>query len=107
MELACRIAEIEEASALDLFNRPLHPYTKGLLKSVPSFGGRLHSFDQSQNSLEEIKGTVPPLGNKPQGCSFAPRCDLSTDRCQQSSPTLEHRGEGHLIACWALGEPHE
>ena len=99
--------KIEEASVLELFETPLHPYTKGLLKSVPSFGNQLDNPDQSQNKLQEIKGTVPPLGSKPQGCSFAPRCDFSTDQCRQSSPILEQRGKDHLVACWGIEGTHE
>ena len=99
--------KIEEASVLELFEAPLHPYTKGLLKSVPSFGDHLDNLGQSQTTLQEIKGTVPPLGSKPQGCSFAPRCDFSTDQCRQSSPILEQRGKHHLVACWSLERTHE
>lgn len=96
--------KIEEASIAELFNDPLHPYTKGLLKSVPSFDNKLGNENQSQSQtrLEEIPGIVPPLADKPRGCSFAPRCSLSTEKCRESSPSLKQKGQNHTVACWAV-----
>ena len=94
--------KIEEASIAELFNDPLHPYTKGLLNSVPSFDNKLGNKNQSQTRLEEIPGIVPPLTNKPRGCSFAPRCSLSTEKCRESAPSLKQKGQDHTVACWAV-----
>ena len=96
--------KIEEASIAELFNDPLHPYTKGLLKSVPSFDNKLGNENQSQSQtrLEEIPGIVPPLADKPRGCSFAPRCSLSTEKCRESSPSLKQKGQDHTVACWVV-----
>ena len=94
--------KIEEASISKLFNDPLHPYTKGLLNSVPSFDNKLANKNQSQSRLEEIPGIVPPLADKPRGCSFAPRCSLSTEKCRESAPSLKQKGQDHTVACWAV-----
>ncbi|WP_080835342.1 ABC transporter ATP-binding protein [Cohnella massiliensis] len=83
---------VEEATVADLFANPLHPYTKGLLKSVPSLEG-----DRSQK-LYVIRGTVPPLTQVPSGCRFAPRCEYATDRCRESAPELT--GSAHKVRCW-------
>ena len=99
--------KIEEAPVSQLFETPLHPYTKGLLNSVPSFGNQLDDFDKNKTKLEEISGTVPPLGSKIQGCSFAPRCSFSTDQCRQANPVLEQKSKDHLVACWAPQGPNE
>ncbi|OXM88357.1 ABC transporter ATP-binding protein [Paenibacillus rigui] len=83
---------IEEARVGDLFANPLHPYTKGLLKSVPQLDG-----DRSQK-LYVIQGSVPPLSNVPKGCRFAPRCAYSTKLCEESAPDLS--GTEHKVRCW-------
>ena len=92
--------KIEEASVIELFESPRHPYTQGLLRSVPSFDGTENPTPHTQVLLEEIKGTVPPLGKKPPGCSFAPRCNYASDRCLQTAPNLAEISSGHLVACW-------
>jgi len=92
--------KIEEASVIELFESPRHPYTQGLLRSVPSFNGTENPTPHTQVLLEEIKGTVPPLGKKPPGCSFAPRCNYASDRCLQTAPNLAEISSGHLVACW-------
>ncbi len=86
---------IEEANVPDLFNSPRHPYTKGLLKSVPDIEGN------RTEKLHVIKGMVPSLDNKPTGCRFAPRCDFATDICHKKVPLLEEIKEnGHRVRCW-------
>jgi oligopeptide/dipeptide ABC transporter ATP-binding protein len=91
--------KVEEASADDLFDNPGHPYTKGLLGSLPNLEVAAQT-DTRRARLAEIKGMVPSLMNLPQGCSFAPRCGFATEECRAAFPPLaEHRPE-HWIACW-------
>ena len=92
--------KIEEASVIELFESPQHPYTQGLLRSVPSFDETENPTPHTQVILEEIKGTVPPLDKKPPGCSFAPRCNFASDRCIQTAPDLTEISSRHLVACW-------
>jgi oligopeptide/dipeptide ABC transporter ATP-binding protein len=91
--------KVEEASADDLFDLPLHPYTKGLLGSVPNLEVAAH-IKARRARLNEIKGIVPSLADLPQGCSFAPRCRFATEECRAVSPPLEQRRPGHWVACW-------
>jgi peptide/nickel transport system ATP-binding protein len=91
--------KVEEAEVEALFERPLHPYTAGLLASIPqlsSLGGGLHASGR----LKEIPGTVPPLHNLPVGCAFAPRCLFADARCRAEDPRLEEKLPGHWAACW-------
>jgi oligopeptide/dipeptide ABC transporter ATP-binding protein len=94
--------KVEEASADDLFDSPLHPYTKGLLGSVPNLEVAAH-LKTRRARLNEIKGIVPSLANLPQGCAFAPRCRFATEECRATSPTLEQHRPGHWVACWHAG----
>ncbi len=99
--------KVEEASADDLFDLPLHPYTKGLLGSVPNLEVAAH-IKARRARLNEIKGIVPSLADLPQGCTFAPRCRFATEECRAVSPPLEQRRPGHWVACWhadRLNEP--
>jgi len=91
--------KVEEASADDLFDAPLHPYTKGLLGSVPNLEVAAHLRSQRAR-LNEIKGIVPSLADLPQGCTFAPRCRFATEECRVVAPPLEQRRPGHWVACW-------
>ena len=91
--------KVEEASADDLFDAPLHPYTKGLLGSVPNLEVAAH-LKARRARLNEIKGIVPSLANLPQGCAFAPRCRFATEECRAAAPPLEERRPGHWVACW-------
>jgi peptide/nickel transport system ATP-binding protein len=93
--------KVEEATVEALFARPLHPYTRGLLNSIP----RLPSIDQrhigaSVQRLQEIPGIVPALSNLPAGCSFAPRCAFASDVCREQYPPYEQKAGGHWAACW-------
>ena len=94
--------KVEEASADDLFDSPLHPYTKGLLGSVPNLEVAAH-LKARRARLNEIKGIVPSLADLPQGCSFAPRCRFATEECRAVSPPLEQHRPGHWVACWHAG----
>jgi oligopeptide/dipeptide ABC transporter ATP-binding protein len=91
--------KVEEASADDLFERPGHPYTKGLLGSLPNLEVAAH-IDVRRARLNEIKGMVPSLANLPQGCSFAPRCGFATAQCRAEYPPLVANRPGHWVACW-------
>ena len=91
--------KVEEASAADLFDNPGHPYTKGLLGSIPHLDAAAQS-NGARARLNEIKGMVPSLFDLPPGCSFAPRCGFATDRCRGEMPVLEQQRPGHWVACW-------
>ena len=91
--------KVEETDAARLFDNPGHPYTRGLLASIPHLDTAAHS-DARRARLNEIRGMVPSLFNLPRGCSFAPRCGLASDRCREVRPPLEEQRPGHWIACW-------
>jgi peptide/nickel transport system ATP-binding protein len=88
----------EEATVGALFRRPLHPYTKGLLNSVPRLGASLDSARLPR--LAEIPGTVPSLKGAIHGCAFAARCTFATDLCQRAMPAFEEKEPGHFAACF-------
>jgi peptide/nickel transport system ATP-binding protein len=90
-------SKVEEAPVADLFARPLHPYTVGLMRSVPKVGS---SANEESADLAEIPGVVPPLIDLPPGCPFAPRCPLADDKCRAAKPPLEQYAPGHWSACW-------
>jgi peptide/nickel transport system ATP-binding protein len=92
--------KVEEAPIGALFTRPLHPYTRGLLASVPRLTLRRDGLASPQGSLQEIPGMVPALINLPPGCVFAPRCALADDRCRREYPPYEQKRQGHSVACW-------
>jgi len=92
--------KVEEAAASELFDNPGHPYTKGLLGSIPHLDTAARTTRRTR--LNEIKGMVPSLFNLPTGCSFAPRCSLATDECRATAPPLEQqpsRPLDRLLAC--------
>lgn len=89
----------EQASTEDLFARPTHPYTRGLLKSVP----RLDELARSR--LVPIRDQPPDLAHLPKGCPFHPRCDLVIDTCRHHHPQLESCGENHTASCWVTAPP--
>jgi oligopeptide/dipeptide ABC transporter ATP-binding protein len=91
--------KVEEASADDLFERPGHPYTKGLLGSLPNLEVAAQ-IDTRRARLNEIKGMVPSLANLLQGCTFAPRCGFATEECRAAYPPLAEHRPGHWVACW-------
>ena len=91
--------KVEEADATRLFDHPGHPYTRGLLGSIPHLDTAARSGARRPR-LNEIKGMVPSLFSLPQGCTFAPRCGLASDQCRQVAPPLEEQRPGHWIACW-------
>lgn len=87
---------VEEASVHDLFDNPIHPYTKGLMGAVPRSGVE----GGKEGRLADIPGTVPPLWNLPKGCAFAPRCPGASRRCLEERPPLQEKTPGHWAACW-------
>ena len=93
--------KVEEAPVEELFARPLHPYTRGLLGSMPRLGASLQG--DTPERLSEIAGVVPSLRDAIPGCAFAPRCALATERCRASAPALEEMGSRHVVACFEAG----
>ncbi len=91
--------KVEEAPVTDLFERPAHPYTEGLLGSMPSVDDASKA-GASRARLSEIKGMVPSLANLPAGCSFAPRCKYASDRCRVDYPPRLEIRPRHWVACW-------
>ena len=84
---------IEQAPTAELFADPQHPYTRGLMASIPRPG------DSRRARLRTIPGSVPRLSELPAGCTFQPRCDLKTPRCE-TEPRLVELRPGHLVRCW-------
>jgi oligopeptide/dipeptide ABC transporter ATP-binding protein len=84
---------VEQADTPELFSDPLHPYTRGLMASIPRPG------DARRGRLRTIPGTVPRLSDLPQGCTFSPRCDIRIDQCNTEPELVEVR-PGHWVRCW-------
>jgi peptide/nickel transport system ATP-binding protein len=87
---------VENGSVNQIFSNPLHPYTKGLLKSIPRLGAQ-------KEHLHVIEGSVPSAVNLPEGCRFAGRCPLADDHCRREQPELRELEPGHEAACWKAG----
>ncbi|WP_019239273.1 MULTISPECIES: ABC transporter ATP-binding protein [Enorma] len=85
---------VEHATKAEIFNRPLHPYTIGLMDAIPRVNGDM------EHDLHTIPGTVPALGNFPEGCRFCTRCPFADERCRTQAPALEDAGDGHLVRCF-------
>ncbi len=90
--------KVEEARVEELFARPRHPYTRGLLGSMPHLGDSVRG--EGGKRLVEIPGMVPSLKDDQPGCLFAPRCPNSVARCLNEVPPLTAHGPGHWAACW-------
>ncbi|TMJ01042.1 MAG: ABC transporter ATP-binding protein [Alphaproteobacteria bacterium] len=86
---------IEEAPVEALFANPRHPYTQGLIRSIP----RIDTAATRKERLEAIPGVVPNLLNPPPGCRFAPRCRYAMPKCREATPPLYDVGHGHRVAC--------
>lgn len=84
---------VEDGPVSEIFRNPLHPYTEGLLQSVPN-------LNQQVERLHQIEGTVPSPADRPSGCLFHPRCPYATSRCRQEQPPLQATAERHKVACW-------
>lgn len=87
---------IEEATTKNLFDEPLHPYTKGLLASLPS-------IHEEKEYLSSIPGTVPAPGSIVKGCRFKERCPFAHDRCSEDPQMVPH-SNGSKVRCWLYGE---
>jgi len=87
---------VESGSVNDLFRSPLHPYTIGLMESIPT----LESTQQKLSKLKEISGTVPSLSQVPFGCPFHPRCSAAETRCKTDKPKLKKISQTHSVSCW-------
>ncbi len=92
--------KVEEAEVGELFARPLHPYTAGLLASIPRLDLMRGEVARRTGRLQEIPGIVPPLFDLPAGCAFAPRCGKADDHCRRERPVYEQKRTGHWAACW-------
>ena len=90
---------VEDAPVEDLFREPLHPYTQGLLGSIPWIGQKQKT---GRRQLQEIPGVVPSLLEMPEGCRFHPRCSRVMDSCLKEEPPLVQSGEGHRVLCWRI-----
>jgi peptide/nickel transport system ATP-binding protein len=88
---------VEQAPVNELFDTPLHPYTRGLLKSIPS-----RSIGHAR--LPVIEGAVPDASHKPANCHFHPRCPYVHDKCRTQDPELRRLEDGRLVRCWAIGD---
>ena len=91
---------VEEAGVDRLFSNPAHPYTQGLIRSIP----RIDLAAVRKQRLETIAGSVPKLIDPPVGCRFAPRCRLAIDECSRAQPPLREIEPGHKVACIRAGE---
>ena len=92
--------KVEEAPVDDLFAHPQHPYTRGLMASIPRLAVMLGEGEAAPERLQEIPGMVPALSDLPAGCVFAPRCPYAEDRCRAVFPAYEEKRPGHWAACW-------
>ena len=88
---------MESADTLSLFDNPLHPYTRGLMRAIPSL-----EMNADKGELHEIAGVVPSLTALPPGCPFNPRCPRVGDICRQQLPELREAGPDHRVACWMV-----
>lgn len=86
-----KVVEFQDVTSL--FKNPKHPYTVGLMKSIPR-------HDEDVEELEPIRGTVPSAKDMPKGCRFAPRCPFATDLCHEELPTLDKQEDGGEVRCW-------
>ncbi|TFE23074.1 ABC transporter ATP-binding protein [Cohnella luojiensis] len=87
-------AVVEEGTVAEIFERPRHPYTIGLLKSIPGLEG------ERGGELYTITGSIPPMSKIPSGCRFHPRCTYAMDVCRTNEPPLSQSLTGHKAACW-------
>lgn len=96
---------VEEASVDDIFDRPLHPYTVGLLQSIPKL--RTAPEQGPRIRLQEIPGVVPSLNRLPRGCAFRPRCPQAIADCSQAEPQLQEISAGHHVSCFLHASPEQ
>ena len=92
---------VEQARCESLFSHPAHPYSQKLLAAMPHFSRE--ELGPRRVKLVEIPGFVPPIGQRPAGCTFAPRCAVASEVCRQTAPPLEAWRQSHLAACYHKG----
>ncbi|MBC7636459.1 MAG: ABC transporter ATP-binding protein, partial [Acetobacteraceae bacterium] len=90
---------VESAPVAAIFANPQHPYTIGLLGSIPRLG-------EYRERLATIEGSVPSPANQPKGCRFSPRCPFADAQCREQQPPLRALGAGHQVACWKAPVEH-
>jgi peptide/nickel transport system ATP-binding protein len=90
---------VEEAPVEEVFGNPRHPYTQGLIRSIPRVDAKARSHKNGRTRLEQIPGTVPSLLNPPAGCRFANRCRFASDPCRAAEPPLRQVAPDHKVAC--------
>jgi peptide/nickel transport system ATP-binding protein len=90
---------VEEAPVEELFGNPRHPYTQGLIRSIPRVDAKARGLKNGRARLEQIPGTVPSLLNPPEGCRFANRCRFASDPCRSAEPPLRQVAPDHKVAC--------
>jgi len=90
---------IEEAKTEEILEKPLHPYTKYLINSLPKFGDK--------TTRESVPGSPPSLSNLPGGCSFHPRCPYAFNMCREEMPELIDVENNHKVACWLMNGDHD
>ncbi|MCF3935695.1 ABC transporter ATP-binding protein [Acuticoccus sp. M5D2P5] len=91
---------MERGTVREVFRNPLHPYTKGLLASIPRLPEPGAAAREARGNLTELPGFVPSLRNVPPGCRFAPRCSYAVAKCHEESPPLMEKAPGRLTACF-------
>ena len=91
--------KVEEASVIDLFKNPKHPYTKGLMNAIPNMD-EISKNKGKVKRLEEIKGIVPSLHDLPVGCAFANRCSYVMEKCKKENPVFEEKSKDHWASCF-------
>ena len=91
---------VEEGTVEEIFDHPSHPYTIGLLKSIPGMD------DVRRQELYTIPGTIPSINRLPSGCRFHPRCSCAEQKCFQQEPALMESRPDHQVACWLFEEGH-
>jgi len=96
--------KVEEARVDELFAHPLHPYTRGLMASVPRLALMRGAGERADGRLAEIPGMVPSLAELPAGCVFAPRCAFAQERCRREYPPYEEKRPARWAACWRSDE---
>jgi peptide/nickel transport system ATP-binding protein len=89
---------VEVGTVDQIINNPQHPYTKGLIKAIPS---------EQSKELVEIRGSVPDLVNPPSGCRFHPRCDYAKPICKKEKPQVLQVEKDHMTACFLYEERHD
>jgi peptide/nickel transport system ATP-binding protein len=96
--------KVEEADVGELFAHPKHPYTRGLMASIPRLDLMRGEEKEEVERLQEIPGIVPALSALPPGCAFAPRCPYAEEGCRANYPPYEQKARGHWVACWRADE---